>query len=148
MAPGIFSTAPKKIYVAAPTNRQHEALRVAFDLQCRGFEVTSSWLTFDFNLQRPSDDAAEAERCRFWGQKDVEDLERADTLLLMAEYPSTSGGYHVELGYFLGAHRSNILVVGNRPNVFYHHHTVKYVDNADYAVGFLEEMRELLARKR
>jgi hypothetical protein len=44
----------------------------------------------------------------------------------------------VELGYFLGANRSNIIVVGDRPNVFYWLEDVRFTRSVDGLVEWLQ----------
>ena len=115
-----LSVQPKNVYVAASLNNQEVALRFSLQLQDAGFQVTSRWLRRDFSKKPTKDDwpayvALEEEM----GNINLQDLDRADTLVLLADVPSTSGGFCVELGYFLGARRTNIVVVGERPNVFF-----------------------------
>lgn len=130
--------APRNIYVAAPMTEQIEALRFALQLVDAGFVVTSRWMRNDFSA-RPLPHhwqqwkAYEAN----WGENDLEDLARADTLIILAKEPSTSGGYHVELGYFLGSGKGNIIVVGDRPNVFFWTSQVRFAPNTNGLVEWL-----------
>lgn len=133
----LLDSAPKKIFVSAATNNQHQALQVAMRLMKLGFEVTARWLEFDFNEENSNprrEDGLNVE----WGKKDLDDLIAADTLLVLANTPSTSGGYHVELGYFLGSGK-NIVVFGERRNVFFWTEAVRFTPNLDAAVEFLQD---------
>jgi hypothetical protein len=111
---------PLNIYVAAALSNQGAAARLALELQDAGFIVTSRWLRHDFS-NTPTKGAWQAYRnleIEMAGV-DFEDLERSDTLIVLADVPSTHGGFHVELGAFLGAKKTNVIVVGDRPNVFF-----------------------------
>ena len=129
---------PKDIYVAASLLNQENALRFSLRLQDAGFQVTSRWLRRDFSKKPTKDDwpayvALEEEM----GKMNVENLEAADTLVLLSDVPSTSGGFCVELGYFLGAKRTNIVVVGERPNVFFWTDSVRFTPTTDGLVEWL-----------
>lgn len=118
---------PKCIYVAATLAEQGRAAQFALQLIDAGFTVTSRWLRANFSA-RPG----ESDWRRFvefeerMGRIDVEDVRKSDTLIVLAHEPSASGGYHVELGMFLGADKTNIIAVGNRPNVFYWTESVRF----------------------
>ena len=129
---------PKDIYVAASLLNQENALRFSLRLQDAGFQVTSRWLRRDFSKKPTKDDwpayvALEEEM----GNIDVEDVLRSDTLIILANTPSSSGGYHVELGLFLGANKPNIIVVGDRPNVFYWLKDVRYTLGTEGLIEWL-----------
>ena len=55
---------------------------------------------------------------------DLLDIERSDALLILTEYPSTSGGLHVEFGIAL-ARRIPVYVVGPLLNVFFYSNQVE-----------------------
>jgi hypothetical protein len=119
---------PQDIYLAASMRAQAQAARFALQLIDAGFNVTSSWLRKDF-----SDRPAETNWRQFaeyearWGATDLTDLQRSDTLVVLADEPSSHGGYNVELGFFLGAGRENVVVVGgDRPNVFFYADAVRW----------------------
>ena len=131
---------PKDIYVAASLLNQENALRFSLRLQDAGFQVTSRWLRRDFSKKPTKDDwpayvALEEEM----GNIDVEDVLRSDTLIILANTPSSSGGYHVELGLFLGANKPNIIVVGDRPNVFFWTDSVRYSPTTEGLVEWLKD---------
>jgi hypothetical protein len=119
--------APKNVYVAAPLTDQAVAARFADSLSRAGLTVVSRWLFNDFSARPRALDWRNYVRYEVeWGANDLADLRMADTLVVLANGPSTSGGYHVELGYFLGANRTNIVVVGERRNVFFWHESIRY----------------------
>lgn len=150
-------TIPRNIYVAATISEQGVAARFALQLVDAGFCVTSRWLRNDFskvpNIAELGDKInlhpqllLNQEKRLWeqwkqyeitWGEQDLEDLERADTLIVLAHEPSRTGGYHVELGYFLGARRDNIVVVGDRRNVFYWTSKVRWTKTTDGLVEWL-----------
>lgn len=136
-----FPVKPGKIYVAAPVTNQARALQVAVGLMRRGYAVTSRWLEFDFSTARTPDQdwPNYVKRSETWGQRDLEDLEAADTLVVLSDRPSTSGGYHVEVGFFIGRGRENIVVVGGRPNVFFWSKTIQYLSSLTDLVDFLKD---------
>jgi hypothetical protein len=152
-----FTTPPCSIYVAASVKNQLAAAKLALELIDVGFKVTSRWIRHDFEgrvdasaalLKQklgehldPAEEelvAAHDELMAEWGAKDLEDLEKVDTMVLLSTTPSSSGGYHVELGYAIASGK-NILVVGDRPNVFFYTATVKFVQKLDGVVGWMRK---------
>ena len=51
--------------------------------------------------------------------RNIADMSEADTLAILTDRASTSGGFHVEFGHFLGWPGTNIVVAGPRPNPFF-----------------------------
>jgi hypothetical protein len=140
---------PRNIYVAASLKNQVEALRFAIQLQDAGFCVTSRWLRNDFSKKPivPDGPGPEQESAwrmwatyeEAWGRRDVEDLEKSDTLIILASQPSSSGGFHFELGHFVGAGKKNIITVGDRPNVFFWHESVRFIKTMDGLIEWLQD---------
>ena len=141
---------PRNIYVAASLKSQVDALRFAIQLQDAGFCVTSRWLRNDFskrptvpatenNIERESAWRMWATYEEAWGQRDVEDLEKSDTLIILANQPSSSGGFHFELGHFVGSGKKNIITVGDRPNVFFWHDSVRFMKELDGLIEWLQD---------
>ncbi len=132
----ILDEKPRRIYVAAPLPNQLAALRFAIQLQDCGFTVTSRWLRADFGDRPPQSRwydyvIYEDKYCAM----DLEDLAGADTLVILADQPSSTGGYHVELGHFLGSGKRNIIAVGDRPNVFFFADNVRWTKTT---IGLVE----------
>lgn len=115
-----FDTKPSKVYIAASLKAQFQAALLALEMQDVGLTVTSSWIRNDFSKKPLSPERAWLDYESKWGAKDYEDVMAADTLVLLSDEESSSGGFYVELGIFLGAGKSNILVVGKRKNVFFY----------------------------
>lgn len=129
---------PRNIYVGASMNNTSEARRLCILLQDAGFQVTSRWLRSDYKDRPEREDFQEFAKFEEKnGEMDIEDLERADTLILLAGVPSSAGGFHVELGYFLGAKRENIIALGDRPNVFFWTSTVRWCYDAANLIWWL-----------
>lgn len=135
-----FDSIPKNVYVGASVANQTTALRLAMQLQRSGFNITSRWLEFDFSKfdehKSPWNDRVERDRCELWGKRDIEDLEKADTLVLLADVTSSKGGLHCELGFFLGKGR-NVLVIGDRPNVFFWTDPIRFMLDIEDVSAFL-----------
>jgi hypothetical protein len=133
----LFPVPPKNIYVAAPLPNQGKAARFALQLQDAGFTVTSSWLRKDFS-DKPTSELSGPwiEYESHWGNVDVEDVLRSDTVVLLSDEPSSSGGYHVELGIAIGR-GVNVVAVGGRPNVFFWTKEVRYASKLEGLVEWL-----------
>ena len=129
---------PQKIYVAAPLPNKVLARKFANELIFAGFGVTSRWLDRDFSRRKTLDWSASVAIDEEMGAIDVEDVLMADTLVILANEPSSSGGYHVELGIFLGARKTNIIVVGERSNVFYWTEHVRFTHGVEGLVEWLK----------
>lgn len=137
---GSLAVKPRNIYVAASVNDQSEARRVALCLQDAGFTVTSSWLRIDFSSKpAPETWPQYPNWMEHWGTLDFKDVMRSDTIVLLAGSPSSSGGYHVELGIALGAKIPNIVVIANRVNVFYWIKNVRYAKSVEGLVDWLRD---------
>jgi hypothetical protein len=156
-----LATEPRNIYVAAPITDTAPALRLAMSLQDAGFTVTSSWLRHDFSdkpdissildrLKRESTTLDMDEKRMWeawksyekeWGERDLTDVLRSDTIIILADRPSTSGGYHVELGLALGTGK-NVIAVGGRPNVFFWTDQVRYTNDTNLLVDWLVQQKE------
>jgi hypothetical protein len=111
----------KKIYLAARFSAQQEMQGVRDVLTAVGFEITSSWIDHvsasGVNGITVKEINAEPERCGQAAAGDMADVLAADTLILFTEWPSTTGGRHVELGIALGAGK-RVIIVGDLENIF------------------------------
>lgn len=124
-------TPPRKVYVAAALSEQGNAAKLALSLQDADFLVTSSWIRHDFSDRVKLGQHDIDEDLRKWGELDLYDLSRSDTLIVLSDRESTSGGYHVELGYFLASPLTkNIVVVGEKRNVFFRTKNVRHWDKS------------------
>lgn len=128
---------PTRFYLAGRYSRREELAGVRDVIEGFGGVVTSRWLDGDHQVDDEGvpigeDGAALVEDGHVDGHAraaalrasfatdDVEDVARADVLIVFTEPPRSStsrGGRHVELGLGLGL-RKKVLVVGPRENVF------------------------------
>lgn len=104
-----------KVYLSGSFAARDVIAERADDLRHLGVTVTSSW------LEEPpithDDPAYDAWLKRARANEDVEDVRRSDMVVVFTEWPSTSGGLHVETGMAI-SERKPIMVVGPRLNVF------------------------------
>lgn len=104
-------TLPLSVYIAAPFQLRATAQLVRSGALSLGLISTARWL--DVDLENWNDE---------WARKDLDDLDRAQILLLVnpADWATEgTGGRHVELGYAI-ARRKTIVLLGARTNIFHH----------------------------
>ncbi len=100
-----------KIYLAGRYHRREELLKLSEDYIKDGHEITSKWLAGAEEGMTYTDIAT----------MDLEDVERADALVLYSEpygEPIPGGGRHVEFGYAIGR-KKKVFIVGPLENVFH-----------------------------
>lgn len=132
---------PKNIYIAASINAVADARRLREELIAADFNVTSSWISLSHDTLKETTAKSRENHIRIattMGERDIRDLSVADTLIALTDTPSTSGGLHVELGFFLGAKRTNIIVAGPRPNVFFWNRNIRWTPAVDGLVHWLK----------
>lgn len=95
-------------------------------LHAAGHEVTSRWVLLDGtnNVLGEDELALDLSVGEVPGTECLEDIKRADAVVILTDAPSSTGGYHVELGYALGLNKP-IEVVGPALNVFHSLPTLK-----------------------
>lgn len=109
---------PRRIYLASRFGNAALMQMLRDELVRLGHEVTSSWIDCGVT---PEDDARRdvdpdpSERAS-WAHADIDDLKRADTLVLI-DPSGRRGGCYVEQGYAM-ALGHDVFVVGKRTNVF------------------------------
>lgn len=125
------------VYIASPFNRREKAKELRAALVPHGITCTSRWLD---SHTKTEEDCSE----KVLGQEaedDLGDIAEADAFVLLADQgPSTSGGYHVELGFALGApHEPLVIVVGTPPkrNLFHYVDGVRRVQTVEQAITLL-----------
>lgn len=123
------------VYLGARFDRRAWLLEhVVGPLHAAGHEVTSRWILYDcgdsvLGAEELAQDLAAGE---IPGTECLEDIKRAEAVVILTDAPSSTGGYHVELGYALGLNKS-IEVVGPALNVFHSLPTFKrYPTIADF----------------
>lgn len=108
-----------KVYIAARYSRRDEMRAVARLLYDVGIACTSRWLTENEPLDHKLGDQLPffyAETAKV----DLEDIDKAETLLFFAENPhigTPRGGRHVEFGYAL-AKGKRLVCIGGAENIF------------------------------
>ena len=120
-----------KIYLAARFSRRHEVHTLGQDLQALGHTIVSRWSRPDDDHVLPtglSEQASDDARRRF-ALEDMEDLHKANCLILLGEPPrnNSRGGHLVEFGVALGL-GLRVMVVGPRGTVFHCLPTVEVFD--------------------
>jgi nucleoside 2-deoxyribosyltransferase len=115
------NTAPARIYLAARYD-QHPRMRAyAERLEAAGHVVTSRWIdqhdgeagdgcSVDDINDRP-------EYAAKFAAKDLADILKSDTMIVFTDWPSSTGGRHVETGVAF-ALRIAVHIVGRRENIF------------------------------
>lgn len=106
-----------KIYIAACFVQQPEVRVKAGELAALGHECTSSW-----RFEKGAGDGSEPEHEEHYRAAalcDIEDINRADLLVLLTSQVSRSGGKHVETGYAL-ARGLRVVLVGKRAENVFH----------------------------
>jgi hypothetical protein len=127
-----------KIYLAARYSLKNEIREKAQDLINLGIEVTSSWLQEPHNPNIQLTEVSD-ELNSFYARQDIEDIRRAEWLVLFSQSPTlpgVRGGRHVEFGYALGLGKK-LMVVGPKENIFHHLPNVIQVDTWEKAVSIL-----------
>lgn len=126
------------IYIAA-TFARRVVLRhsVVAPLQAKGYEVTSRWIfEGDGPVLGQDDLIVDPTLGEVPGTECLADVKRADMVAVLTDIPSSTGGYHVELGYALALGKS-IAIVGPPLNVF---HTLPTLKKYPTISTFLREM--------
>lgn len=86
-----------------------------------GHVVTSQWIFQSEPVGMGPDQMitrAGIEKATRHALMDLEDISMSQMVAICTEVPSTTGGYHVELGYALAKDKL-IMVIGPRMNVFF-----------------------------
>ena len=111
-----------KVYLSAAFDHQEEVQRLADFLRMQGHTVTSNWLHEPPLAYDATGFAAWERRAR--ANDDMADIRRADTLVYISLWPSTTGGRHVELGMAL-AWDKRVIRIGPADNMFGHLATIE-----------------------
>jgi nucleoside 2-deoxyribosyltransferase len=118
------------VYLAARYSRKLEIKEKSLELESLGINMTSRWLDEEAspgsNLKEVGDDF-----CREVAKQDIEDIDRADLVVLFSENPEEAfvrGGRHFEAGYAHGT-KKPLIVLGPRENVFHYLNSVVLVDS-------------------
>lgn len=109
------------VYIAGRFSRRDEFNGYAAQLRSWGYDVDARWLVENHEWYGEGDAEALA-AARGFATDDLEDVTRADIVLVFTEPPNPGGrnrgGRHVEYGIALGQGK-DIIVVGQPENVFH-----------------------------
>ena len=124
------------IYLAATYTRLTEMQEYARRLRAAGHSILSRWI---YGGHETHDIAGDTEKARF-AREDLEDLDRADAVLIFTEFTGalSSGGRHVEFGYAL-AKGKRAIIVGERENLFHYAPGAEQVENFEEALKLLRK---------
>ncbi len=128
-----------KLYVSGTLTLMKKRREDAAVLRGHGFDVTSNWL-YEPEL-RVSDPDHEEWELRARANDDVEDITRADAIVLFTEGKSTSGGRDVEFGIAL-ALRKRLFVIDGGYNVFHRRAEAEHFDDLGQLILKLTEERD------
>jgi nucleoside 2-deoxyribosyltransferase len=120
-------TPAPKVYIAARFSRRAEMASKADYLKSCGFIITSRWVY-------GGEDGLTREQI---AMLDLTDVDRADIVLSFTEdygTPVSGGGRHTEFGYGL-AKNKQIVVIGDREQVFHHHSAVEQYPTVEMFVA-------------
>jgi hypothetical protein len=142
------------VYFAAPFNKILTMRDYRWQIQKHDWEVTSGWInnepgtkaTGTTELTPPDFGAPQGEWDMYWATvseaikaatDNMSDLFHARTIILFTKYPSTSGGYHTELGLALATSK-RVIIIGPRQNVFQALPSIEQHDTFDAFLKTLE----------
>jgi hypothetical protein len=134
----------RRIYLAARYSRNAEMRGVRDVLEALGHKVTSRWIDQHGGNLLESIVAeklnAAPDECAKYARIDLEDLERADTVIsFTSAQGGGKGGRHIELGVALGLGKRTV-IVGPRENVFHTLPTIEwYPDWAHLVMAWAPE---------
>ena len=113
------------VYLSASFDARDIIEQYAAALMERGVEVTSNWL-----WEPEKRHGAEFEDWEFRARAndDLADIDRADTVVMWTQWPSSTGGRHGEFLYGV-AMGKRVVVIGARENVFQHLAVVEQFDS-------------------
>lgn len=111
---------PVSVYIAARFSQRAQLSQVvALPLIKAGFAITSRWLELpeDSSPLGPDEVQQHPQLAAVHAQECLEDIEVADRVVLFTDHPSSTGGFHVELGFALRSGKE-VYVVGPPLNIF------------------------------
>mgnify|MGYP001614353403 FL=1 len=99
------------IYIAGSWGAREQLRKYADRLAAAGHVITANWLT------TTEPEGVWADRGQEIAKRYLTAIDRSSLILVSTKNPSTSGGYHVEMGYALGKYLQ-VWTVGPRYNGF------------------------------
>lgn len=130
-----------KVYLAAPYGARDTIRDYAAQLHRIGFEVTSTWLNEQHEINAGTQHAAAAlsdDQVSGHAYDDLRDVQRSHLFVLFtaaAVGVEGGGGRHIETGYFIAnCGTAHVIVVGEPENIFHRMATVTAVPDWHEAV--------------
>lgn len=120
------------IYLAASWNVRMTAGAIRDQFQAAGVTVRSRWLDVKFAASLPENEVARQE-----ARNDVEDIRAADALVLLADFPSSSGGMHFETGYAYALGKP-VFIIGKQSMVFHHLPTILVFSDVSACIRMIQ----------
>jgi hypothetical protein len=123
------------IYLAARYDQHALMRRYAKRLSAEGNFITSRWINQideDGLIEGMSveDINASPSTAAKYAIKDFQDISVSDTMIVFTDWPSSTGGRHVEFGYALGR-GIHIIIVGPLENIFQAHEMIEHWDTVE-----------------
>ncbi len=132
------------VYLAARYSRKDEIKQKSLELIDMGINCTSRWLDEKCSPTTTMAETGDA-FCLEVANTDIEDIDRADVLVLFTENPEipfVRGGRHFESGYAY-AKGIQTLTCGPKENVFHHLQKIANFDNWETIKEVLQTIKEI-----
>ena len=136
-----------KVYIAAPWIRGGEANKLKKVLTAKGYYITAGWLqrsrkNLDQNYDYNKDPAYKKVECCVEAERDIQDIERSDVVVVLNGYKSE--GKVVEQGLAL-AMKIPIIIFGPKTNIFQNlpSPTMKVVKSEKALLLYLKKLRKV-----
>lgn len=120
-----------KLYIAA--HSQEEAKNVATVFVAFGHEITARWLSEDISLYKAMGDDKKPDIAN----RDFDDIDNSDALVLLACDEKVPGGKFVEAGIAIGLGKP-VYLIGRRENALMWHHRVWQFKNETECCHWIE----------
>lgn len=111
-----------QIYLSSEISRKAELRGYAEILKKAGYGISSNWV-----FQDEGEDRKEFQR---YAERDVEDINCSDELVVFTSEHTERSGHHVETGMAIGL-CINVTVVGPQLNVFHYLESVDHFDTVE-----------------
>jgi hypothetical protein len=115
-----------QIYLSSEISRKLELRAYAEILKKAGYGISSNWVF--------QDEGEDRKEFRRYAERDVEDINCSDELVVFTSGDTKRSGHHVETGIAIGLD-INVIVVGPLLNVF---HYLEGVDHFDTVEEFMK----------
>lgn len=129
-----------RFYLAASAIAQGHMKSYRHMLVEHGHMVTSRWIDVPNMLSEDAMITSDSPLgFHLRGKDDLEDIIKAEAMLLFTQWPSTTGGYHVEFGVAI-AMKKPVYIIGPYRNVFHGHAAMRFQDWNEFQHKFLSAL--------